>query len=94
MPTFADLESKLVRIWVVATAPWQPTAPTDIPASGIAVALADTNCLTPSQAADYVIGFNGEMIAKRINYWAIACPVRPNWSGDLAPGQDWNRETS
>jgi hypothetical protein len=66
-----------VRIWVVATRAWEPESVFDEPPTSDALFPALDRVLTREEAAEFVAGFNEQMLAVGSRRWAVARLVVP-----------------
>jgi hypothetical protein len=74
------------RVWIVRYADWKPDHWAEVPPEAEAVEPAEAICFDSDQAAQYIAGFNTEMLRRREIFWAVAVPVETCYEGDLAPG--------
>jgi hypothetical protein len=80
----------LFRIWVVRYERWRPGAWDELPPRAVAVEAAEAAPLSAGEAARFLEGFNGTMLARSATadrLWAIAVPVTIRYEGDLHTGQ-------
>ena len=82
-----SVSSTAYRIWLVRPATgWQPIAWDDLPASAVAVAIADVETMPAEKARAFLAGHNQAMLAEPPRLWAVAVPVQIAYLGDLSPG--------
>ncbi len=87
VPAVYHPDEPLVRVWIVQCHGWFPCHWNDVPPEAIAVAAASDACMTPRVAAQFVEGFNREMLQCRRSFWAIAVPITVRFEKDLTPGE-------
>lgn len=81
----------LFRIWVVRYEQWRPGAWDELPPRAVAVEAAESAPLSANEAARFIEGFNGTMLLRRCQLWAVAVPVSIRYEGDLRAGQTVRR---
>jgi hypothetical protein len=84
----------LYRIWVVRYEHWRPAAWSELPPKAVAVETAEDAPLSEGEAARFLEGFNGTMLTRRAQLWAVAVPVTLRYEGDLCAGQVVSRSKS
>lgn len=84
----------LFRIWVVRYDRWQPAAWNDLPPRAVAVEAAEATPFSAAEAARFLEGFNGTMLARPTRLWAVAVPVTIRYEGDLRAGQIVRRSSA
>ncbi len=77
----------LFRIWVVRYDRWRPAAWNDLPPQAVAIEAAEAAPLSAAEAARFLEGFNGTMLARPARLWAVAVPVTIRYERDLRAGQ-------
>jgi hypothetical protein len=87
LPAVYHRDESLVRVWIVRCHDWLPCHWNDVPPEAIAVTAASDACMTPRVAAQFVEGFNREMLQCRRSLWAIAVPISVRFEKDLEPGE-------
>ena len=86
-PAVYRRDDPLVRVWVVRCHGWRPSLWNDLPPEAIAVCAASDACMTPRVAAQFVEGFNRQMLQRRQALWAIAVEITVRFEDDLEPGE-------
>lgn len=78
------------RLWIASYADWRPSHWNDVPPRATAIEIVDDVLYSATEAALFLHGFNGCMLADDQSIWAVALPVAVRYDGDAFPGMAVN----
>ena len=74
------------RLWIASCADWRPSSWNDVPPRATAIEIVEDALYSATEAALFLRGFNGCMLADDQSIWAVAVPVAIRYDGDASPG--------
>lgn len=77
----------LFRVWLAGYGDWQPSGWQDVPPQGVAIRPLAKECLTATEAEEFVESFNRQMLREPKNLWAVPVPVQLVVLGEPVPGE-------
>lgn len=76
----------LFQVWLVKYADWRPLRWSDVPPRASAVEPLETRLLSAKAAAQFVEGFNSELLTRPEGIWAVPVPMRVRLECAPQPG--------
>jgi hypothetical protein len=77
-------DSRIV-VWIVATEAWEPASVFDEPRASVPLFEALDRCVTRQEAAQFVAGFNEQMVSCGGRRWAVARAARLAFDAGTSP---------
>jgi hypothetical protein len=74
------------RLWIASYSDWLPTSWNQVPPRATAVEPVDQSLCSAEEAALFLQGFNGSMLAHHEPIWAVAVPITLCYEGDAVAG--------